>query len=386
MSVRSARHLFADLPAALVDELLGRAPALSKAVVEQLSERRSQRERLRERLRALDLLGTVDRLPPVPIPTSCGVDGSVVVERLLAHDLLVAGTLAVEGLTPPSEQRFWPEPRHQVWVELERHSDANDVVARGVMAALEVELAAQAPHELVFLDGSLATPLIAFDQALRALAELAESTPSSRFFLARLPDWLAALHRLLEPDEQPGCRVGVPKYTTRRDIAELLEIGDPVDDRALLIVLLEPGEFTRPIPLRRAHRPHSFGFALLPAETRTRVADLVPRLFGFTDALRVVYVRPHRWLPALRVELHEAVASDDSRSAAVLAAVMHQCAGGNLVEPFPLFLADRMVRHLRRATRALRHTVRETVAREYPDFDHVFLALESYRSEVYRTP
>jgi hypothetical protein len=49
-------------------------------------------------------------------------------------------------------------------------------------------------------------------------------------------------------------------------------------------------------------------------------------------------------------------------------------------------LADRMVRSLRRATRALRHAVREAAARGYPVLDDVFLALESYRSESLSSP
>jgi hypothetical protein len=91
-------------------------------------------------------------------------------------------------------------------------------------------------------------------------------------------------------------------------------------------------------------------------------------------------------LPALRLELHESVAVDSSRLASVLQAVHDQTASGKLREPFPLYLADRMVRSLRRATRALRHAVREAAARGYPVLDDVFLALESYRSESLSSP
>jgi hypothetical protein len=164
----SQTRIFVDLPAALVEELLGRTPELSRSVIEQLTSQRTERERWRDVLARERLLGTLADLPAAPTPTTCGVDGSVAVERLLAHDLLVAGALAIEGLTPPSEKRFWPEPRHLLWVELVPHDDANDALARALMAASEVELAARAPHDVVFLDGSLTTPLIAFDQALRA--------------------------------------------------------------------------------------------------------------------------------------------------------------------------------------------------------------------------
>ena len=382
----SQTRIFVDLPAALVEELLGRTPELSRSVIEQLTSQRTERERWRDVLARERLLGTLADLPAAPTPTTCGVDGSVAVERLLAHDLLVAGALAIEGLTPPSEKRFWPEPRHLLWVELVPHDDANDALARALMAASEVELAARAPHDVVFLDGSLTTPLIAFDQALRALATLELPSPAARVFLEALPERLDDLARVLCSADPPRCWVGVPKYTARRDLAIRLGLNQQFDDRALLTILLAPGEFTWPIPVTTGRRPHAFGLDLLPDTLRLRASSSIERVLRAVDRLRVVYVRSHPWLPALRLELHESVALDSSRLASVLQAVHDQSASGKLREPFPLCLADRMVRSLRRATRALRHAVREAAARGYPVLDDVFLALECYRSESLSSP
>jgi len=382
----SQTRIFVDLPAALVEELLGRTPELSRSVIEQLTSQRTERERWRDVLARERLLGTLADLPAAPTPTTCGVDGSVEVERLLAHDLLVAGALAIEGLTPPSEKRFWPEPRHLLWVELVPHDDANDTLARALMAACEVELAARAPHDVVFLDGSLTTPLIAFDQALRALATRELPSPAARVFLEALPERLDDLARVLCSADPPRCWVGVPKYTARRDLAIRLGLNQQFDDRALLTILLASGEFTWPIPVTTGRRPHAFGLDLLPDTLRLRASSSIERVLRAVDRLRVVYVRSHPWLPALSLELHESVAIDSSRLASVLQAVHDQSASGKLREPFPLCLADRMVRSLRRATRALRHAVREAAARGYPVLDDVFLALECYRSESLSSP
>jgi hypothetical protein len=382
----SQTRIFVDLPAALVEELLGRTSELSRSVIEQLTSQRTERERWRDVLARERLLGTLADLPAAPTPTTCGVDGSVAVERLLAHDLLVAGALAIEGLTPPSEKRFWPEPRHLLWVELVPHDDANDALARALMAASEVELAARAPHDVVFVDGSLTTPLIAFDQALRALATRELPSPAARVFLEALPERLDDLARVLCSADPPRCWVGVPKYTARRDLAIRLGLNQQFDDRALLTILLAPGEFTWPIPATTGRRPHAFGLDLLPDTLRLRASSPIERMLRAVDRLRVVYVRSHPWLPALRLELHESVAVDSSRLASVLQAVHDQTASGKLREPFPLCLADRMVRSLRRATRALRHAVREAAARGYPVLDDVFLALECYRSESLSSP
>jgi len=39
------------------------------------------------------------------------------------------------------------------------------------MMEFELELAEQAPHDVVFLDGSMATPIILMDQAINRLIE-----------------------------------------------------------------------------------------------------------------------------------------------------------------------------------------------------------------------
>jgi hypothetical protein len=103
----------------------------------------------------------------------------------------------------------------------------------------------------------------------------------------------------------------------------MLSVDDPIDDRALLTTLLAGGKFTRPVPLH-ARRPHGFGIALL-LEQRATVSTLVARLLAVVTELRVIYVRPHRSLPALPLELHRLVADDPQRLARVLEVVRFQC-------------------------------------------------------------
>ncbi len=74
----------------------------------------------------------------------------------------------------PPEQRYWPEPRHAVWVEHESHLDANVLLACAMQAEADVAPAVQPLHDVVLIGGSLATPLIAFNQVARTLAALNE--------------------------------------------------------------------------------------------------------------------------------------------------------------------------------------------------------------------
>src|SRR5438034_510141 len=114
---------FIDLPAALVDEVLKRTDAVGHTLLTSLEEVRNERQSLRAQLTANGLIRRDSELEYPPIPTSCGIDGSYAVERLLATDLAACAAVAVEGLTPPSEKRFWEQPRHEVIVEPETHHE-----------------------------------------------------------------------------------------------------------------------------------------------------------------------------------------------------------------------------------------------------------------------
>ena len=163
---------FAELPAALVEEVLGRTSDIGKIVLDSLDKIDSKRAAWREKLASSNLLRHESDLEYVPIPTACGVDGSYAVERMLATDLVAAAAVAVEGLTPPSEKRHWPDPHHQVIIEVEPHNADTSTIVRALMIGMELSLAVRAPHEVVFLDGSLTTPIIYFNQALNKASQI----------------------------------------------------------------------------------------------------------------------------------------------------------------------------------------------------------------------
>ena len=151
---------FAELPASLVQEVLDRTDEISKTLLETFDHIKNQKSNWRAKLAEKGLIQKKSNLSLVPVPTSCGVDGGMAIERLLSVDLVAVGAVAVEGLTPPSETRFWPEPYHTIYVDTETHNVDTGSILRGIMAGKELELAQNAPHDIVFLDGSLTTPTI----------------------------------------------------------------------------------------------------------------------------------------------------------------------------------------------------------------------------------
>lgn len=377
----STERPFGELPAGLVEEILKSTGNLSTKLLESFEQVRTHRQEWRERLNQAGLLRNQSDLPTVPIPTTCGVDGSYAVERLLASDLVAAAAVAVEGLTPPSEERFWPEPRHRVWVEAETHETETGTILRALMIGMELELASKAPHEVVFLDGSFTTPLIYFNQALNKCKE----TPhlqTTVYFLKEATTFLQAYQTILASTRSDRCWLAIPKYTTRREIGQQIGWSSQQDDRSMLSFLLEPGEYTNPMTLQQPSQPWHLNLEPLEPNEGKIANSVLKEIINLLRTIQIVYYRPYRWLPAIRIEMSRAIADNKARLATALQAVYHQCGTPGIIEPYPLYVADRMVKHLPKAIPTFRQVTTQYIAETYQgNIDEVFLGLHGYRTE-----
>lgn len=98
---------FIELPEALVAEMLSNSESVGEKLYESFKEILNNKSELREQLQNEGILRHDTELGYPQIPTTCGVDGSYSVEKLLASDFAACAAVAVEGLTPPSEKRYW---------------------------------------------------------------------------------------------------------------------------------------------------------------------------------------------------------------------------------------------------------------------------------------
>ncbi|WP_448540407.1 DNA double-strand break repair nuclease NurA [Roseiflexus sp.] len=370
---------FGELPAALVEEVLNRTEDLGQKLLDDFEQVRENRQQWREGLKAENLLHRDAEVPYPPVPTTCGVDGSYAVERLLASDLIAAAAVAVEGLTPPSETRYWPEPRHQIWIETEAHEAETGTILRALMIGMELELAAQAPHEVVFIDGSLTTPLIYFNQALNKCQDVFHLHTTARF-LEQVLSFLEAYRTVLASARSDRCWIAVPKYTTRREIGQKMRWPEKHDDRGLLSFLLEPGEYTSPMVLQQPSEPWHLNLNPLIPDVKQTVTEVAREIVALLGEIRVIYYRPYPWLPALRLEMGQTVSK--TRLATVLHGIRHQCGTPAVMEPYPLYMADRMVKHLPKAIPTFRQVTCQHIAETYQgNINEVFLGLHGYRTE-----
>jgi hypothetical protein len=371
---------FAELPAALVEEVLVRTEDIAGSLVDAFSRLKAERKDARQRLQHAGLLRRKADLGAPPYPTTCATDGSYAIERLLTSDLVATAAVAVEGLTPPSETRHWAQPHYQTYVAAEPHSEETATILRALMLGYELELAVNAPHDLVLLDGSFSLPIIYFNQALNAAPVSRLRTATE--FLERAEQFLTAYKVLLSAQRNDKQIAALPKYTTRREVSTYIGWSLNHDDRGLLTHVLDPGEFTAPLPLETPESPWHLHTSSLPSHVRERAEALANQIVDLLGQVRVFYYKPHSWIPALRVEVGSSIASNPHRLSIVLQGLDMQCTAASMLEPYPNYLADRMVKALARALPAFRQITTQRVAEQFSgEIGDVFLAMHGYRSD-----
>jgi hypothetical protein len=369
--------VFSQLPEALVDEMLHKSERIGEELFDSFIKLQKNKTEIRKRLKDKNILKNDSDLGYPNTPTICGVDGSYVIERLLATDLAACAAVAIEGLTPPSETRHWQKPNHLVFISPERHNPVNGTILRGIMMSMELGLAVKAPHDVIMLDGSLTTPLIYMNQAINSLSSQANKNLREKL-TSKFKQYLTSYKTIIEASRTDKLWVGMPKYTTRRELGKKLGWPSYYDDRAVLTSVLKPGEFTVPIRLERPEQP----WHLKMPGSNTEVLRLKDEVIKNIDRLCVVYYRPHGWTPALRIEMAYSIAANRSRLAILFQGFKYQTSTAGVIEPYPLYLADRMVKHLGSAIPAFKQTATRRMTELYDgEISEIFFAMHGYRTE-----
>jgi NurA domain len=365
---------FSDLPDALVRDLLAHATPVAERVSTHLNRLRQARSSVRQRVRSEGLIARKADLDVTREPSVVGVDGSYQVHRLTALDLCATAAVAVEG-TSKEARRHWQEPYHRMWVNSFEHSKNATNTLRGLMISMELELAAEAPHDLVLLDGSFIVLLIYLNQGLTsfgAAPALLREEFQRRWKEQRVLDRFLAL---IESDRT----VAVPKYSGRNELAEFLK-GNEVpetDGKTLATVILEPDEYIT--PLRIFHFGGEDTEYHLPEQHCHRARQ--DQMNRSIENMRVVFYRPYGWAPAVRLEVTAPIAASQARLSMVLEGIKRQLFSPAVTEPYPLFLADRMVKSLGAGVAVIEQTVAQHAVGGSPDVEATLLCLQNYRTE-----
>ena len=187
------------------------------------------------------------------------------------------------------------------------------------------------------------------------------------FCSGSLPYW-QAIERL--PFQSTRAETNFPSCSLRRAVAE-------TDGKTLATLILEPGEYTVPMPIyhfgeedAEFHLPHS---ACSPEDQNAVNRRL--------EEMRVIFFRPFGWAPAIRLELPYPIAASPQRLSMVLHGIERQFFSPAVAEPYPLFLADRMVKSLGAGVAVIEQAVAQHVVGSSPDVETTLLCLQNYRTE-----
>jgi hypothetical protein len=365
---------FADLPDALVRDLLAKALPVAAGVSDSLSRLSGARTGLRDAAAKGSLIRRKADLDVTREPSIVGVDGSYQLHRLTAVDLCAAAAVAVEGSVREAK-RYWPEPYHRMWVEGLPHSKNSTNTLRGLMISMELDLAHEAPHDVILLDGSFIILLIYLNQGLTSVGEAPLALRDE--FLRRWVDE-KVLERFLDILNSDRA-VAVPKYSGRNELRSVLNLDGlpPADGKTLATLLLQPDEYTQPLAIYRFGTEEDEYH--LPSQYANEKEQ--EKMNAMLAAMRVVFYKPYGWTPAVRLEIASAVANSPNKLAMVLEGVKRQFFSPAVTEPYPLFLADRMVKSLGAGVNVVEQTVTQHAVDVVTDTETVMLLLQSYRTE-----
>jgi len=370
------KNPFNELPEALIVDMLNQCDTIGAKLSASFQNLYKDKKDIREKLKEEALLKKDSELmlPPTN-PTTCAVDGSFSIEKLLSTDIVASASVAVEGLAPPTEERHWPKPRHFSKILTITHNNSTNYLANAIMMCMELSLAVKAPHNVVFFDGSFVTPLVSINQAFSYLNGTSDDLKEE--FNKRLKIALAAYIKILNSKKSDQIFAAIPKYTTRQELThKILNLNSNYEDRGLLSFVLKPGEVVGPIKTEIGIRRRYIENA--PSDSESFINNILQYL----SETCIFYYRPFDHIPALRLEVSPAVANNKNRLSILLESVKLQCSVPGLLEPFPLYLADRMVKHLRTALPAIRKTTTQEMSSNWKGkYSDLFFAMHGYRTE-----
>jgi len=366
---------FKDLPGALVEDMLSECSILGSTLSDSFKKIHDNKASIHEKLVKKGLIKKASEVFIASYnPTSCGIDGSYVNDPLLSTDMLAIAAVAIEGLTPPSEIRHWPIPHHLCKVMTTPHYESTLLVSRAIMVCMEIELAVEAPHDVVMLDGSLTTPFIYLNQALNRLKYV--DPKLSSLLTEMLENTFESFREILYSKRSDKIYVGVPKYTTKKEISKNILGLNNYEDRGLLSFILEVGEFVGPIKMAPPETPWHL-VRNYPNKQENIVIDIKEGL----DELQILYYKPYLHLPAIRLEISKSIANNNQRLSVLFESLRIQCGAPGIMEPYPLYIADRMVKNLGKALPAIRRAATQDIALNWEnELGNIYLAMHGYRT------
>ena len=361
---------FGDLPDALINELLICASDVGTKAHTHVEAQVRERERLRKLARQLGLVNELPDLSNTPPESVAAVDGSLASKPLASFDLNAAAALAVDGIGSNTDGN---NTRHQVAVHSTKPLRYGREVTYALMFCMEYNIASKETdiRQTVMLDGAFSTGLIAISKAL-----ISAQSHYDELYNDFFDRWTLKTMQIIPEIMTSNRVIALPKRSSANEFATQTRLFNrreiDTNGRSTASLILNANEYSGP-------------FRFDTRSPRTWQTDEFPDFWKQIDALfeelQVVYFKPHTWSHAYRVELPRVIGDDEQRMHSVLDTIKRQCTNPAMMEPYPLYVADRFAKSLARGVNALLDAVRNQVIADSvkPEIAHAML--NAYRTE-----
>jgi hypothetical protein len=339
---------FEGLTPLLVKDILAQSGQIADEIYEQYQTILGNREKLRERLQQHIPIQKITHLDELSFLTMCGIDGCYSSHNLLVSELAALTVFAVEGLVPPSGGKYWNSSVHNAVLLTEKQCGTNETLMKAIIMEMEFELAGEAPHNIIIINGSCHIPFVTIMDSLKIAIELKE-TKSAQEYMKRIKSSLTGCATLLNSQNTKKMWVGISENSSLMDITNTHFPGESCGDGTLLTLLLSPGEYTTPC---RVNYPELSSAKNLPIKDE-KFASLKNALISSFEEFRFIYYRPCEWTPAMRIECSPSIADSPSHLAFLLNSITFQYRSSCFSLPYPLYQAGQMIRNMNRAFSSL---------------------------------
>ena len=365
-----AAEVFGDLPDALIKELLTRSDEVTQRAGESVGARVAERDDLRVHAQRLGLIRQIEDLTDLPQKSVAAVDGSIALIRLAAFELAAAAALAVDGLGGESSGTKLP---YKFEIRMPDPIAHAREIAYGLMFCLEYEIARAVDRDLVMLDGTFFTGMVAISLALRSASDLRDEL--SQAFKRQ---WTESAMELVPEILNSDNIIAVPKRSSANEFVRQTNLfgGREVDfnGRSTASLILEAGEYAGPFKLET----HAFHL-----DSPEFYRNYTIKLQSMYSDIKVVYYKPHDWSHAFRIEMPPPIARDESRLNETLEITRRQTTNPTMLEPYPLYVADRFAKSLHKGVGALLDSVRAQVTSNSAEPKIAADMMNAYRTDPF---
>ncbi len=369
--VSQPTDIFGDLPDALINALLTRSDEVGKKAKKHVDGQVRAQGSLRKRAIELGLVKQLPDLSSAPAESVVAVDGSVVSKRLASFDFNSAAALAVDGMGSDAPANV---PRHDIAVHVTNPLPYGSEVAYALMFCLEYNIASTETNhrKLVLLDGAFSTGLIAISKALIS-TQNHFGEPYNDFFDRWTSETMQSVREIMTSDRV----VALPKRSSANEFRDQTNLfnGHEINTngRSTASLILESNEYSGPFPFD-TRTPRSWPRNIFP--------DFWKEVRSIFEELQVVYFKPHPWSHAYRIEIPRNLAVNEKQRHLVLDTIKRQCINAAMMEPYPLYVADRFVKSLAKGADAILDSARRDVIAKSDDPNLAHAMLNAYRTEL----